>query len=103
MWLSILMPKPNYREMRYNTQMGLMDAIRRAEEESRDAARRGMEKARATWNDTERALRRRMRVNRFEENGEAAQANSAKVRTKIVSINGRDVATEEISGARRTA
>jgi len=96
------MPKPNYLEMRYNKEMGLMDAIRRAEEESRDAARRGMEKARATWNDTERALRRRMRVNRSGTNGEAAQANSTEARTKIVSINGRDVMKEEIP-ARRTA
>jgi len=83
--------------------MGLMDAIRRAEEESRDAARRGLEKARATWNDTERALRRRMRVNRSEADGNNAQANSAVPRTKIVSIHGRDVTKEEIPGARRTA
>ena len=88
-------------EMRYDKQMGLMDAIRRAEEESRDAARRGLEKARATWNDTERMLRRRMRVNRSK--NEDAQTNAAEPRNKIVSINGRDVKPEEIPGARRTA
>jgi hypothetical protein len=44
--------------------MGLMDLIRKAEEQSRRAARRGMERARATWDETERRLRRKMRVNR---------------------------------------
>jgi hypothetical protein len=43
--------------------MGLMEVIRKAEEQSRRAARRGMERARATWNSTERRLRRKMRVN----------------------------------------
>ena len=43
--------------------MGLMEVIRKAEEQSRRAARRGLERARATWNSTERRLRRRMRVN----------------------------------------
>ena len=43
--------------------MGLMDVIRKAEEQSRRAARRGLERARATWNSTERRLRRKMRVN----------------------------------------
>src|SRR5438270_595753 len=42
--------------------MGLMDTIRKAEERSREAARRGLEKARTGWEDTERAMRRRMRV-----------------------------------------
>ena len=40
-----------------------MDVIRKAEEQSRRAARRGMERARATWDSTERRLRRKMRVN----------------------------------------
>ena len=44
--------------------MGLMAIIRKAEEQSRRAARRGMERARATWDETERRLRRRMRINR---------------------------------------
>jgi len=44
--------------------MGLMDVIRKAEEQSRRAARRGMERARATWDETERRLRRKMRINR---------------------------------------
>jgi hypothetical protein len=42
--------------------MGLMDALRRAEEQGRDTARRGLERAKDTWEDAERRLRRRMRV-----------------------------------------
>jgi hypothetical protein len=44
--------------------MGLMELIRKAEEQSRRAARRGMERARASWDETERRLRRKMRLNR---------------------------------------
>src|SRR5437870_5019967 len=42
--------------------MGLMDVIRRAEERSKQAARRGMDAARHGWEDTERRVRRGWRV-----------------------------------------
>src|SRR5947209_4573567 len=95
--------------------MGLMDVIRKAEEQSRRAARRGMEKARATWNQTERRLRRRMRVNRPEQNGtadaasrwqspalfssgdgEASEPASQPPRARIISIHGKDVRKEDV-------
>jgi hypothetical protein len=42
--------------------MGLMDSLRRAEEQGRDAARRSLEKAREGWEDAERRIRRKMRI-----------------------------------------
>ena len=42
--------------------MGLIDTLRKAEEQSRGAAHRGLEKARGTWDDAERRLRRKMRM-----------------------------------------
>jgi hypothetical protein len=42
--------------------MGLMDKFRRAEEQSRGVAHRGLEKARESWDDAERRLRRKMRL-----------------------------------------
>ncbi|MGI9101968.1 MAG: hypothetical protein ACR2IF_05945 [Terriglobales bacterium] len=42
--------------------MGLFDKLRKAEEQSRGAAHRGFEKARETWDDAQRQLRRKMRV-----------------------------------------
>lgn len=88
--------------------MGLMDLIRRAEEQSRTAARRGRDVARATWNETGRKLRRKMRVNSpsgkvavqppavpaIANSGPPSQA-AASPRKKIVSINGQDVRVEE--------
>ncbi len=42
--------------------MGLLDSVRRAEEQGWGAARRGLERAEQLWEDTERRLRRRMRI-----------------------------------------
>ena len=42
--------------------MGLMDSLRRAEEQGKSAARRGYEKAREGWEDAESRLRRKMRI-----------------------------------------
>jgi len=42
--------------------MGLVDTLRKAQEQSRGAARRGMEKARGAVDDAERRLRRKMRL-----------------------------------------
>src|SRR5579884_415776 len=107
--------------------MGLMDVLRKAEEQSKNAARRGKELARATLNESGRRLRRKMRMNppaaaksAAPEPGTAAQAQvptstpqpatgqrrrvsesgareREAVRKKIVSINGKDVRTEEVS------
>ncbi len=42
--------------------MGLIDTLRKAEEQGRGAARRGLEKARGAVDDAERRLRRKMRL-----------------------------------------
>lgn len=42
--------------------MGLMDSLRKAEEQGKSAARRGMELARGGWEDAERRIRRKMRI-----------------------------------------
>ena len=95
--------------------MGLMDTIRKTEERSRAAARRGLQKAKAGWEDTERALRRRMRIypdsktapanptndmarseaglsihNSVQDSGKTA---SDEMKRAIVSVNGKDVET----------
>ena len=93
--------------------MGLMDALRRAEEQGKSAARRGYEKAREGWGDAESRLRRKMRI--FPRTGankrRAAPVSSSEmtaglhdmtpqppldkgdtaVPRPIVSVNGRDV------------
>lgn len=42
--------------------MGLIDTLRKAEEQGRGAARRGLGKARGAVDDAERRLRRKMRL-----------------------------------------
>ncbi len=42
--------------------MGLIDKLRKAEEQGRGAANRGLDRARETWEDAERRLRRKMRL-----------------------------------------
>jgi hypothetical protein len=42
--------------------MGLIDKLRKAEEQGRGAAQRGLNMARETWDDAERRLRRKMRL-----------------------------------------
>jgi len=83
--------------------MGLIDALRKAEERSREAARRlervfGLE-------DRGRALRRKMRIvpgNPGAQETSTVAAPSER-RTPIISINGKDVDTEMIGKDRRSA
>ncbi len=42
--------------------MGLMEALRKAEQQGRGVAHRGFERARETWDDAERRIRRKMRI-----------------------------------------
>jgi O-succinylbenzoate synthase len=51
--------------------MGLIDKLRQAEEQGRGAAHRGMERARETWDDAERRLRRKMRLHPRNDNAQA--------------------------------
>jgi hypothetical protein len=82
--------------------MGLMDTLRKAEERSREAARR-LERA-LGWEDKGRLLRRKMRI--VPGATPAAQEISAsappKGRTPIISIHGKDVPAE-VGKDRRTA
>jgi hypothetical protein len=83
--------------------MGIINALREAEEKSRQAARRGKERARATWDETERVLRRQMRVrpkkSAPENAGETPRKVSARDTTErkpIVSLHGRDLSDKEL-------
>ena len=102
--------------------MGLMDLIRKAEEQSRSAARRGRELARTTLNESGRMLRRKMRVNppanstkepatntqtpdSLEANVAGSPPTSGSSPKRIISIHGKDMRTEEVPapGRRRSA
>ena len=100
--------------------MGLIDTIRRAEERSKQAARRGMEMARHGWEDGERMLRRKWRVHPGQRQADAGEGSNAaqpsasmqptqlvdaEMRRRelegaglraIVSIYGRDVREEDV-------
>jgi len=52
--------------------MGLIDALRRAEQRGKKVARRGAEQAMVSLDDAERAVRRRMRI--YPQHVSAAQA-----------------------------
>jgi hypothetical protein len=81
--------------------MGLMDSLRRAEEEGKALARRSMEKARTGLEDAERTMRRGMRVHP-RRNPTAAGASKGDTGSidpaagGIISIHGRDVDPDEI-------
>ena len=42
--------------------MGLLDSLKKAEEQGRESARRGMQRAGEMWEDAERRIRRKMRI-----------------------------------------
>jgi hypothetical protein len=80
--------------------MGLMDTLKKAEERSREAARR-LERA-FGLEDKGRALRRKMRIVPF--GAQDQSTASPKPRTPIISINGKDVPeAETIKEDRRSA
>jgi len=90
--------------------MGLVDSLRRAEEQGRAATRRGWERAREGWEDAERAIRRKMRIHpprRAQEDvapvgpvvSEETQQESRREPANenvepIVSVHGRDISRE---------
>ena len=59
--------------------MGLMDRLRKAEEQGKDAARHAMERAREVREDAQRRIRQKMRIYPVQANGSApsqvSQAN----------------------------
>jgi hypothetical protein len=42
--------------------MGLLDSLKKAEEQGRESAHRGMQRAGEMWEEAERRLRRKMRI-----------------------------------------
>ena len=81
--------------------MGLIDTLKKAEERSREAARR-LERA-LGLEDKGRALRRKMRILPGPQE-KSAFATQPKPRTPIISINGKDVPEAgEIGKNRRSA
>ena len=78
--------------------MGLIDTLRKAEERSREAARR-LERA-FGLEDKSRALRRKMRIIPAGAQ-ESSAAPASNPRTPIISINGKDVPEAETIGKDR--
>jgi hypothetical protein len=79
--------------------MGLMDSLRRAEQEGKALARRGMEKARNGAEEAERTMRRKMRVHpRAASTPVSVTRNDAPdpAAGGIISIHGRDIDSEEL-------
>ena len=95
--------------------MGLMDALRHAEQQGRDAAHRGAKFARTGMQNAEASIRRNVGMKPHENRLHPPQPVSAhsdpeqekvptsKVRTGIVSVNGQDVGEMRCTGGRRTA
>lgn len=83
--------------------MNLLDALRHAEQQGKKTAQRGA----AKLHDLETAVRRRVRGQNVssaspEPEQERGSSGSPKVRTGIVSVNGRDVGEMHCTGGRRT-
>jgi hypothetical protein len=85
--------------------MNLLDALRHAEQRGKKTAQRGAEKL----HDLETAVRRRVRGQNAssastspDSEQERESSGSSKVRTGIVSVNGRDVGEMRCTGGRRT-
>ena len=79
--------------------MGLMDSLRRAEQEGKALARRGMEKARSGAEEAERTMRRKMRVHPRPTSATASATHndaSDPASGGIISIHGRDIDPEEL-------
>jgi hypothetical protein len=67
--------------------MGLIDKLRKAEEQGRGMAHRGLERGRETWDDVERRLRRKMRLHPRSPNGNALAAPTPGAAQPPVSSN----------------
>ena len=84
--------------------MNLLDALRHAEQQGKKTAQRGA----AKLHDLETAVRRRVRgqnansASSADPEQEPESSGSPKVRTGIVSVNGRDVGEMRCTGGRRT-
>ncbi len=72
--------------------MTLMDALRQAEQQVKRAAHLGSEKVRSITT----------RASAYSDSEERERSSSSKVRTGIVSVNGRDVEEMRCTGGRRT-
>jgi hypothetical protein len=81
--------------------MTLLDALRHAEQQGKESVHRGAEK----MHNLEAAIRRRVRGSKATPDDPSAResALSTKVRTGIVSVNGRDVEEMRCTGGRRPA
>ncbi len=81
--------------------MGLMDALRRAEQKGKDLARRSTNSAREGLDDAQRRVRQKMRMyppsaNRTAEPDAKAREMEDAQRKAIVSVHGEDVAEDEL-------
>ena len=92
--------------------MGLMDAVRHAEQRGKKAVSRGATLARASFQNAEAGIRQQITAH-IHHNAKLPVSNHAdpeqestptvKARTGIVSVNGQDVGEMRCTGGRRTA
>lgn len=95
--------------------MGLMDAVRHAEQRGKKAVSRGATLARASFQNAEAGIRQQISAHIHHNHSNATlpvsnhadpeqeSAPAAKARTGIVSVNGQDVEQMRCTGGRRTA
>lgn len=87
--------------------MGLMDKLRKAEEQGRSAARQAFERAKHFSEDTERRIRQKMRIyppgagelqpGTPGASGTYREENRVPERAPIISIHGDDVETDKVA------
>lgn len=83
--------------------MGLIDSLRKAQQQAKHAAHHGVDTMKEEWEDTERRLRQKMRLHPAPVVNPAsasaagvAPAEEPERRTAIVSIHGEDVKETEL-------
>lgn len=75
--------------------MGLMDRLREAEQQGKNAARRAFDRAFDAGEDLERRMRQKMRIYPRRSTMAASENQEQPNAEPIVSINGRDVPTKD--------
>jgi hypothetical protein len=79
--------------------MGLIDKLRKAEEQGRSAARQAFERAKHFSEDTERRIRQKMRIYPPAGESQPGDPGASRIpeRPPIVSIDGEDVETDKVA------
>lgn len=77
--------------------MGLMDRLRKAEEQGKDAARHAMERAREVREDAQRRIRQKMRIYPVQANGSApSEVSQANPMAGLAAVDGEADTGEDV-------